>query len=320
MSTPKDTAEAPALSPDIVKTLEDLLPSFKSQAQMATEIGVSPTQLSRALKEGGEFKYNIPEFEGKVRQFLTNLGKFRKATDELVTTGFLVQPMADFLTTTHLTKDIGVAWSPAGYGKTKGIEAFAAKNPACIVITARKSLCGWRAVRNAILSGLSSRRAKRETSDEFLQRTFVESGRLLIIDNGHLLTESARQWLAYDWHGETGCPLALVGNEAIKDQWSRNDQHQSRVGLACSVEPTVSAADTAAAMLRLYLPDAATDKPTLRLAEKVLKSKGACRALKKHALLTRELIKDPAFRTASAAFKAAHTQLLHSPDLNLDAA
>lgn len=308
------------ISPEIKTALKELLPLVKSQAELARQLGVSSTQLSRALGDG-DFKYNVPEFEERVRSYIASLAKARPADDHLITTGFLVESMDNFLSTTHATKDIGVCWSDAGFGKTKGLMVYAQRNPLCVVVSARKALCGWRAVRDAILAQLAQkRRIGGESWDAFLLRTFSGSGRLLAIDNAHLLTESARQWLAYDWHEVTGCPLALIGNPAIKDQWSRNDQHQSRVGLAYAVSPQSSAAETARTMLRLYLPEGEHDAATVKLATAVVKSKGACRSLKKHSLLAAELRKQGAQPTPAAAFKAAHSLLLSAPDLNLEAA
>lgn len=318
-----------AIDPELIEQLKARLPLYKSQAEMARRVGISASQISRALRpEDGAFPYNIEEFESRARQWLATVSYVRAVDHDLCTDGFLVQPMDDFLTTVMLTRDIGVAWSPAGHGKTDGIEVFRQRNASSIVVTARKGLCGWRAIRDAILKALPNKRrmkntdGHRESWDEFILRTFSGSGRLLIIDNAHLLTESSRQWLAYDWHEETGCPLALVGNPAIKDQWSRNDQHQSRVGLARAVTPAegVTAASTASQMLKLFLPEAAADRETIKLATAVLKSNGACRALRKHLLLTKELLSSTHYSSSAPAFKAAHSQLLHSPDLNLEAA
>lgn len=308
------------LSPEILAALRDHLSLHKSQADFARQLGVSSTQLSRALS-GQAFPYNVAEFEAKVRQYLSDLSKVRETKEELQDSGFLVEPMADFLSTCRHTRDIGVAWSDAGFGKTKGIEIYRRSDPLCIVVSARKSLCGWRSIRDAILAALpTKRRIGGESWDQFILRTFTNSGRLLVIDNAHLLTESARQWLAYDWHEVTGCPLALVGNPAIKDQWSRNDQHQSRVGMAQEVQPETSAAETARTMLRLHLPAAERDPETLRLATAVVKSKGACRSLLKHALLAEQLLKIGAHTAPAPAFRAAHELLLSGPGLNLDAA
>lgn len=318
---PQKKATANRISPDIIAALKAHLKIQRTQASLAAQIGVSTTQLSRALSEDGDFHYSVRDFEAKVLAYLDAQTRQRSTDEPLVSSGFLVQAMDDFLTTVRSTLDIGVAWSQAGLGKTSGIHLYKARDPLCILVTALKSQCGWRALRDSIKAALPQpRKLKTETWDAFIQRTFRGSKRLLIVDNAHLLTESARQWLAYDWHEETGCPLALVGNEAIRDQWSRNDQHQSRVGIAQEVAPAqdVTATATARQMLALHMPDHQAEAELIKLSTAVVKSQGSCRWLKKHLKLTTELLSSGAYPATSAAFRAAHQLLLRRPDFRLD--
>lgn len=300
------------IDPALISELQDIQSKqrIKSQRELARLVGVSETYITRAFN--GTFTGNVEVFESKARAFIAQAQQSRRAPAEVLSEkGFMVEPMNVFLSTVQQTGDIGVAWSDAGKGKTKGIEIFRRKDPLCVVVTAKKSLSGWRSLRTAILNGLPTQNFRRgESADALLLRTFSGSRRLLIVDNAHLLTESARAWLAYDWHEETGCPVALVGNPVIVEQWNANDQHQSRVGLALEMEPTSKARDTAREALRLLLPAAASDELVLDMAEAVIKSKGAARSLKKHARHTQKLMEGGEFKTVADAFRAANSLLL----------
>ncbi|MDZ4287805.1 MAG: AAA family ATPase [Prosthecobacter sp.] len=280
-----------------------------SQAQLATRLGISSSYVSRAF--GGTFIGLVKEFEEAALKLLEGASKRRVDNSDLSKEGFLVEPMRDFLDTVLHTGDIGVGWNPAGKGKTMGIRAYMEGNPLAIYVTATKSFAGWRCVRSAVLHQVSNKRLQPgETWDDFLRRKFTDSGHLLIIDNAHLLTQSARQWIAYDWHDGTRCPVALVGNPEIVAQWKKDDQLFSRVGMARNITPKTQATDIARAMIHLFLPDADGDKDLVKMATEVVKKKGACRALRKHLLLAREIAKGGKYANPCAWFRAAHTQLL----------
>lgn len=320
--TPKKTPPPTPVQLD-TELLQDLRAFAKERGlknkAIGHRMGVSETYVSRAFNSN--FIGSKEDFESRARALLHAAKMERRApARELSSKGFLVAPMADFLSTVQHTADIGVAWSDAGKGKTCGIEIFRRTEPLSIVVTALKHRSGWRSIRDAILDELpQKRRQNNESWDDYLHRTFSGSGRLLIVDNAHLITESARAWLSYDWHEQTGCPVALVGNPEIVRQWKANDQHHSRVGLAIEVKPKASqrAIDTARDTLELLLPDAATDAATLRMAEAVVKSKGAVRSLQKHAKLTRELMQSPEYtgKPIATVFMAAHGLLLSDAKL-----
>lgn len=300
------------IDPTIISALEDhLAETGMPQAKLAPKIGSSTTYLSKALN--GTFNGNVAEFEKGVLDYFEALTKRRVDNTDVCETGFLVEAMRDFLDTVKLTGDIGVGYNPAGKGKTKGIEVYLRKNALAVMVTVTKSFCGWRSVRDAVLAQVANkRRAGGESWDQFMLRTFRGSGRLLILDNAHLLTNSARTWIAYDWHESTGCPVALIGNPQIVQQWKGDDQQFSRVGLAREIKPMdkETATATARKMIELHVPDVEVDGKLLKYAVDVLKGKGACRALRKHLLLMQALLKGNPNYLPSAAFYAAHSQLL----------
>jgi len=287
-----------------------------THAELARRIGVSTTYITRALN--GSFIGEAADFERRATEYLAHVHKRRGLDGRLATEGFLIEPMRHFLDSMSHTADIGIAYSPAGKGKTCAAKVYAMAHDLCITVTAQKSLCGWRKLRDAILAELPLKRRKdRESWDEFMVRTFQGSRRLLIVDNAHLLTASARSWLAYDWNEGTGCGVALLGNPQIIQQWKADDQHFSRVGVCSEMKPQSSAASTAAATFELLLPDFAADREVLALAEQVVKSRGSVRALRKHALLCGELLKSKTYKaqTPAQVFRAAHSLLISDTKL-----
>lgn len=282
-----------------------------SQAQLAKQLGISPAYVTLAYQ--GKFPGDAAAFERRVEALLD--GEAQNAREvvnvSLCERGFLVEAMRQFLFSVEHTQDIGVAWNAAGNGKTCAIAVYANAHPSAVVVTALKSLSGWRSIRDALLSALPmKRRGKGESWNKFLLRTFRGSRRLLIVDNAHLLTESARQWLAYDWHEQTGCGLALVGNEVIKEQWRANDQHLSRVGIALELPAAHDAKADAREILAQFMPEAAKDADALAIAARLMKARGAGRAVRKHASLAHELLASKAAPDAAAALKLANSMLL----------
>jgi DNA transposition AAA+ family ATPase len=301
-----------SIEPGLLKALREFQhDKGLSQNQLATRLGTSSAYVSLAFKD--KFPGDVAAFERRVESLLSGeAANEREVLDvELVKHGFLVETMRQFLFSVAHTRDIGVAWCPAGRGKTCGIAVYLQSEPLAVCVTALKSLSGWRSIRDALLAALPvKRRGKGETWNQYIKRTFRGSERLLIIDNAHLLTESARQWLAYDWHEQTGCGLALVGNDIIVDQWKVNDQHLSRVGLAIEVTSKASAKDSAKAILAQFLPAAAHDAAAVALAARLMDARGAGRAVRKHANLARELLASNAADTPAAALKLANSMLL----------
>lgn len=288
--------------------------------KLGQRLGYSESLMGRALAQlsGGSktgFNGDVAKFEAAVRELFHNEEQRRRAPlDELQTHGFMVAPMRAFLDSVAHTGDIGIAYSPAGKGKTCGARVWLAQNKLAVMVTALKSRSGWRAIREAIVDALpfGTRPKKREGTAAFIQRIFHGSKRLLIIDNAHLLTESARYWLAYDWNEDTGCPVALLGNEVIVNQWGHregvdaNDQLSSRVGLAYEVKPAAEqrAEATARQSISLYYPPAGEDAEAVAVAVEILKNKGAARALKKHLLLAADLSAEATLAPAEALRRA----------------
>lgn len=312
-SIPQDLATSRAKQID--PALIDLLKDYKqrhglSNDELGKRMKTSGTYISRAFTNA--FTGDAASFEDAAREMLRNEAEARRANDAVIEHGFLVEPMADFLNTTKHSRSIGVVWCDPGKGKSKALEVYRRKDKLCVMVTATKHMSGWRALRDAILDELpNKRRLNGESWDKWIVRNFRDTGRLLIIDNAHLLTAGARHWLAYDWHDETGCPVALIGNEEIVRDWKKNAQHESRVGVAYEVKPRQRPNDTVSSLLSLHLPQAADNSQVQALSVQILKGKGACRSLEKHLLIAGDLVKtNPDRYDAAEALRAANKVLL----------
>lgn len=295
--------------------LIDLLKDYKTRNDLNNdEVGrrmnSNGTYISRALS--GAFTGDVEAFETAARDMLRNEVEARKSNTAIIEHGFLVEPIFDFLNTTKHSKSIGVAWCDPGKGKSKALEVYRRKDKLCVMVTVQMHMSGWRALRDAILEEIpNKKRIKNESWDKWILRTFSGTGRLLIIDNAHLLTAGARHWLAYDWHDGTECPVALIGNDEIVHAWKKNAQHESRVGVAYEVKPKQKPEATVENMIRLHLPSAKDDDEVRSLAVQILKSKGACRAVEKHFLVAADLLSSHPDRYSPAtALRAANQVLL----------
>lgn len=302
--------------------LIELLKQYKNRHDLNNEalgrrMNTSGTYISRAFTDS--FTGDPAAFEASAREMLRNEAEARRANQTICDHGFLVEPMADFLNTTKHSKSIGVAWCDPGKGKSKALESYRRKDKLCILVTAQMHMSGWRALRDEILNEIpNKKRLKGESWDKWIIRSFRDSGRLLIIDNAHLLTNGTRHWLAYDWHDATGCPVALIGNDKIVHDWKRDAQHESRVGVAYEVTPRQKPGATIESMIRLHLPQAEEDQEFRDLAVKIIKAKGACRSVEKHFLIAADLLNsEGSVYTPSDALKAANQVLL--TDLKLAA-
>jgi DNA transposition AAA+ family ATPase len=312
------SASAPAARPIDPELLAELAEhknasGLKNKA-LGKGLGFSESQVGRAF--AGKFSGDVERFETNARDFLRKEEEKRqRPAVKLQSEGFVVQPMAEFLSHVAAAGDIGVAFSPAGRGKTLGTLVWLESNPLAVMVTACKEVAGWRSIRDAIVEALpySVRPRKRESKAAFIQRVFCNSGRLLIVDNAHLLTPSARYWLAYDWHGKTKCPVALIGNEVIRSQWGHregredaNDQLSSRVGVAYEITPAADVPARVSVLLAMELlfPAATSDEEAVELGVKVIRSKGHARALEKHLNLARVLSEEKREAPATAMRRA----------------
>jgi DNA transposition AAA+ family ATPase len=293
-------------------TLEDL----------ARLLGSNVATLSRYLsdKAGTQLVGDIPRLEAVARDVMAAATR-RAARVAAPTFGTpAVDQIRTVLETIRKTGDVGLIHGPAGIGKSKALEVYLEANPSAIGIVANSwSRSGCDAAR-LVFDTLDTRKWSGNVKRAiWLIDRLRNSERLLIVDNAHRLSASGLAWL-FDFHDETRCPLALVGNPEVLDQIKKNDQQFSRVGLLREVSlgrregDRQKALDAIAAhMCRRHLGE---DGDDIRdLCVRVLGERGHLRALDKHLRLVVEML--PHFKgDLREAFKSAHTQVVS--DCRLD--
>lgn len=302
---------------ELDSVLIELLKEYKTRHGLSNDdlgkrLGCNGTYISRAFN--GVFEGDAEGFQDAVRKILQNEFNEKHKPEELCNSGFMVEPMREFLNSVRVSKSIGVAHGLPGKGKTKALEVHRREDPLCIVVTVDVGMGGWRGLRDAVLAAIPNKRKLRgESWSEWLVRNLKGSGRLLAIDNAELLTMGARKWVAFTWNApeKIDCPVALIGNEELMPQWEKIEKLKSRVGLSYELQSEQKASDTAREMLRLYLPGAQTDNEAVKLATAILRGGGACRAVEKHLLIAADLIKSrPDKYTPVSAIQTANTMLL----------
>lgn len=295
-----------------------LTDSSRDLKALAARMGSSDTYLFRYLK--GDFRGDLAKFEARLQAFLSGEQVERvEANREIIAEDFIIAGMRAFLRQVKAHGFIGIGHGPAGRGKTYASKLYAAQNSTtCIYL----HVAAWRAGRHQLAHAIAramqlQRTSKGQSIDEALVAKLTGSDRLVIIDNAHKLTESARRWLADFWD-ETGLPIALIGNPEIEGQWARNDQHGSRVGLHRDVtldlvrKDRSTAKATASHLLRLHLPEAAEAPDVVADAAQAVQGFGACRAVAMRARLARNILAGGRVTDPREAWNLAKTQLINA--------
>lgn len=264
---------------------------------LAKQMGSSGTYLYRYLKNDWRATVGpMRKLEQRIMLFLTQERSDEPAPNSntrLISKDFIVEGVQRFLDHVRNHNYIGIGYGLAGAGKTKACEIYAAQNS---VNTIYIHLSMWKGGRHAVVKQIKkaagiNKVPKGDCIEDHLVTRLKDSGMLLVIDNAHRLTEAARRFLADFWE-ESHLSIALIGNPEIQDQFERNDQHGSRVGLQRDVTLTLSQnkAATARHMLELHLPEAADNKSMLKDTEGLLEEFGLCRTVEKRAKLARSIL------------------------------
>lgn len=270
---------------------------------LSRELSIGEASVSRYLN--GKPEGDVARLEARIEDVLKAAPERRAAA-----TGLFETPVSQRLNaacqTIRKTNDVGLIHGPAGLGKTCAIKLYLVANPSALAITCtRWSNSGAGLERT--LADQFVRRRRRGTRADWIVDRLKDSNRLLLIDNAHRLSGSGRQWI-FDFHDDTGIPIALVGNPEVLDAIRENDQQFSRIGLLRPLKPELASTAAITAMLQLHCP--AHARLLQGLAEQVVRERGHFRALKKHLLLLPELM-GAAHGDVKKAFLMAHTQLVN---------
>jgi len=278
-----------------------------TNGELAVELGVSGTAVSKYLN--GKPEGDVEKLEANIEDVLQAAARRLEAGEITLIETSVTRQVNAALETIRKTNDIGLIHGPAGAGKTCALDLYRLGRPLTIIITATRWSGTSTALERALFTAISTRAWTGNTPRmDFLIQRFKWSNRLLCIDNAQRLTISGLQWI-FDFHDETGIPIALIGNPEVLNTISANDQQFSRIGLKVDVR-VKDVAGIASALCRKYLK-AGSDEDISDLAEKIVGNRGHLRALKKHLLLMPEM----GGHNARQAFKQAHTCLVS--DVNL---
>lgn len=279
---------------------------------LATELGVSATRVNKYLV--GKPEGNVEELEARIADLLkaastrmvndiapfeTNVTQTIKATFELI----------------RKTNDVGLISGPAGVGKTMSVRMYLETHPTTLAISVPRWLRNEAGFTSLLFNAGDNRDWNGITPRAvYLVNRLRNSNRLIIIDNAQRLTAGARAFI-FDFHDETGCPIAMLGNPEVLHAIRKVDQHFSRIG----IYQEVKIADKSVKIYAKAMVDAIVKNPAeglYEVASAVTEERGHLRALKKQLLLALDLAETKTFEGDQVrAFHAAHQKLVRDYQL-----
>lgn len=284
-----------------------------SNSRLATELGFSPAVISQYLADGGnKYSGDVSRVERRVADYLANYERRRLVGVPLIHTDQTRQ-VASALEAIRRTNDVGMIYGDAGIGKTTGIVLYLTDNPTCLSISLVQAKRDQGSIEAAVFDAVGRGDWKGNTKrwDHIVSRA-RNSNRLLVVDNAHKATRAGIQWL-FDFHDETRCPIALVGNEQILALVEDNDQRFSRIGLKQEIRLRRPQA-LLAHLIGTFAPDAGDQLDSL--AEQVAEHRGRFRAVTKQLSLAAMLREGKPDLAWPAAFRAAHPMLVRNYQLS----
>lgn len=307
--------------PTVDEVLRESLRSFRttsklSNAEISRKLGYSPAVISLYLGEGAnKYSGDVTKLERKVTEFLRNEARRRLSGVE-TTDCEAAEEIRDAIEYIRKTNDIGEIVAESGDGKSRGIELYRKDNPLTILYHVRS----WARDLGSVEGGLFAAVGKDGWDGctkraEWMVNKLRGSDRLIIVDDAHKLTRPALQFL-FDFHDETGCPIALVGTFALEDLLEDDPQRFSRVGLRFEIRPRNSRKLIEHLVATLAATANGEADHLIALCEMVAAEHGHFRSVHKQLKLAAE-IKDKKPKASWVdAFKAAHTMLLRRYALN----
>jgi DNA transposition AAA+ family ATPase len=299
----------PAVIAEIHALRAELKLTHKGLAATLNIEGVNETFLSKYVNDN--LDREVPNFEGRFRDIVKGLRERIAFGAEIFETS-VTRKMRNAFDLIRRTVDIGLITSPAGNGKTSGINGYCLDTPSAIHVTLNATTRSASKVQSLVFNQIDAATwDRRSPRFDYLVHRFREVSRMLIIDNAQRLDGSGRQWLS-DFHDLAQVPIGLVGNPEALSQWRAGDQQPSRIGLHNNYELEKEELPAAAFNVARQFSDAATAEKISDLVVVIAQEKGRLRAVKKTVILMQELRKastklanDPV-----AALRAAHTRLI----------
>jgi len=282
-----------------------------SNRTLGMELGYSSAAVSTYLND--DFKGDAEKFESAVENILRNEPIRKVVASETFETD-VTSMIAGAIVTIMETNDFALIFGAAGIGKTVGAARFVAANPTSILVTLTQDCNNAHYIARELFAAVKSRAFFKSglNRTEWIRSKFKGSNRLVLVDNAHRMTASARKWL-FDFSDSTSCPVVLIGNPEVLDSIKLNDQQFSRIGLAPEV--ALDPEEIPSIVSRILIQMCPQHAEALQsYGVKVASQRGHLRALVKEVKLALNFI-SKGEKDAKAAFRAAHSQLVRNYDL-----
>ena len=241
-------------SETIVKLLEFMEKSQKTQLQIAKETGISNTVISQFI--GGTYKGDNEEVANSIEKYLVLANERLENVDNTVFYKNLKNTKTSLFAVKYAHKNCEVVLlsGDAGAGKTTALEYYAKNNTGVIFVTA--SICT--SSPTAILKEIALAIGKRASGskgqiEKMLISVLSNSNRLIIIDEADQLTFNAIQAVR-NLNDKAHVGILLSGNNKIYNQMAMGarctefDQVRTRI----FVRPKVSNSYTVEEMQHIF--------------------------------------------------------------------
>lgn len=250
-------------------------------------LGVSPTFISKYLND--KLDHDPKDFDLRAWNTLAAFNARLETATNLFETS-VTRNIAGRIDMARRIADLLLIVGPAGEGKTCGARMFVDRNPGTIYMELACFQRSDRKVAGGIFDQLERRKDWKGNIGraEFLFEQLKGSGRVIIIDEAHMLDSTGRQFL-FNLNRDTGCAVVLIGNPEILDKIRRNSQHFSRTGV--KGEPLLSSLEIPSAALRVaeQFSSAAFATEISDLVAFIATKEGRLRAVRKTVILAYEL-------------------------------
>jgi DNA transposition AAA+ family ATPase len=253
---------ATRMLPDGLLTPEQRLRHHKEVERFLEENGLTQADFARGIKEAestvSQFFKNDPRVKAERRDDILRRGlawvemearairsrEMRPASFQMTGPAKRLFGMARRLIE---RADMGLAYAPAGVGKSTIVKAICAELPSAVLVTVNAgSRCRVGFLR-AVHAALRRRRGANwrvtydDVAEALRQSGRVSSRPLLIVDQAHLLHDAVFQ-LLMDLHDECGLSVLLVGtivahNRVVDDEDPQGGQLSSRIGMRLNLTP-----------------------------------------------------------------------------------
>lgn len=198
-----------------------------SNQQLARKLGFKEgTPVSKYLNDKYD-RADLDVFEARALDLLRTSDLRQKLSIDPLRTSVTKQ-VENVLDSIRQTGPPGVIHGEAGLGKTTAILSYLQKNPSAILITANRCQNSERGFIQLLIQSAGKHGYKQNQSHwNYIIERFLDTDTLIIIDHAQRLQKAAVDAI-FDFHDQTRCPVAFIGNPAILEKVSRDANNHSR--------------------------------------------------------------------------------------------